>query len=266
MIDEIVKHLFLSDASSVITLKGQEEVRRLQISHILTVSAMCIPEKSQIPNVEYKFLFALDMATQDMFANNLLTEALSFIETALNDDGNVLVHCELGFSRSAFIIAAFVMRRYQWTVEKAITHVRSCRPNVQPNDGFMKQLGIFYNLGYKADFDSLSHCAEYRNWCYSSGHIYQMVPKEGAGETHKGSETEFVCRKCRKLLFYDDHLLKHSPQEENDQPNADGDVQGECSFGFLLTPMKWMDLSAYEGKSDSGDTRAARSGRRGFEV
>lgn len=31
MIDEIVKHLFLSDASSVITLKGQEEVRRLQV-------------------------------------------------------------------------------------------------------------------------------------------------------------------------------------------------------------------------------------------
>lgn len=78
--------------------------------------------------------------------------------------------------------------------------------------------------------------------------ISSLVPKEGAGETHKGSETEFVCRKCRKLLFYDDHLLKHSPQEENDQPNADGDVQGECSFGFLLTPMKWMDLSAYEGK------------------
>uniref|UniRef100_A0A0N5APD6 AAA_6 domain-containing protein n=1 Tax=Syphacia muris TaxID=451379 RepID=A0A0N5APD6_9BILA len=73
MIDEIIKRLYLSDATSVISLKGQEEVRRLQITHILTVSAMCIPERSQIPGVDYKFLFALDMATQDMFADNLLS-------------------------------------------------------------------------------------------------------------------------------------------------------------------------------------------------
>lgn len=249
MIDEIIKRLHISDATSVISLRGQEQVKKLQITHILTVSAMCIPERSQIPGVEYKFLFALDMSTQDMFADNLLIEALDFIECALKEDGNVLVHCEVGISRSAFIVAAYLMRRYRWSVDKALTHIRSCRPTVQPNDGFVRQLMIFQHLGYKADFDSLSHSAEYRNWCHSTGHIYQMMPMQNGKDAPKNSEAEFVCRKCRKLLFYDDHLLKHTPQEEqNGTADASSNGQSECSFGFLLTPMKWMDLSAYEGK------------------
>uniref|UniRef100_A0A0N5APD7 protein-tyrosine-phosphatase n=1 Tax=Syphacia muris TaxID=451379 RepID=A0A0N5APD7_9BILA len=161
----------------------------------------------------------------------------------------IIMKNELGLSRSAFIIAAYLMRKYHWTVEKALTHIRSCRPNVSPNDGFIKQLTIFYNLKYKADFDSLSHCADYRNWCYSTGHIYQMIPASNGKEPPKNNDTEFVCRKCRKLLFYDDQLLKHYTQEDHDQGSGGkGEGKNECSFGFLLTPMKWMDLSAYEGK------------------
>lgn len=75
------------------------------------------------------------------------------------------------------------------------------------------------------------------------------MPALNGKEPPKNSDTEFVCRKCRKLLFYDDQLLKHNTQEEHYQgPNGKSEGKNECSFGFLLTPMKWMDLSAYEGK------------------
>ena len=40
---------------------------------------MCIPERSQIPGVEYKFLFALDVTNQDMFADNLLSQFFSVL-------------------------------------------------------------------------------------------------------------------------------------------------------------------------------------------
>lgn len=46
----------------------------LQITHILTVSAMGVPERAQIAGVEYKFLFVMDSITQNILANNLLSK------------------------------------------------------------------------------------------------------------------------------------------------------------------------------------------------
>lgn len=29
---------------------------------------------------------------------------------------------------------------------------------------------------------------------------------------------------------------------------AEGDVAPECAFGYLVEPLSWMDVNAYEGK------------------
>lgn len=43
-----------------------------QITHVLTVSAECIPEEKRVKGVCYMFVYALDLETQDMFASNAL--------------------------------------------------------------------------------------------------------------------------------------------------------------------------------------------------
>ncbi len=60
-------------------------------------------------------------------------------------DGNVLIHCEWGISRSASIIIYHLMHEdlYIHTVDEWINELRKIRPIIHPNRGFLKQLENF---------------------------------------------------------------------------------------------------------------------------
>lgn len=55
-------------------------------------------------------------------------------------DGNVLVHCTAGISRSATIVIKYIMYECNMSKEDAIAYVRSKRPVINPNWGFLMQL------------------------------------------------------------------------------------------------------------------------------
>lgn len=57
-----------------------------------------------------------------------------------------LVHCKMGKSRSASVVIAFVMKTYNWSLQKALDFVKSKRSCINPNDGFMKQLEIYEGI------------------------------------------------------------------------------------------------------------------------
>ena len=52
----------------------------------------------------------------------------------------MLVHCFVGVSRSATISIAYLMRLKRMTYEKTLKLVKSKRPDVMPNVGFIQQL------------------------------------------------------------------------------------------------------------------------------
>ena len=53
---------------------------------------MSIPEHKKLKNIKYKFVFIIDMVTQDILAKNLLEDSIRFVEEAIANGGNVLVH------------------------------------------------------------------------------------------------------------------------------------------------------------------------------
>jgi len=53
------------------------------------------------------------------------------------------VHCINGSSRSAAIVAQHLMRSEHVSVMAALASIRNRRADVEPNHGFMKQLGAF---------------------------------------------------------------------------------------------------------------------------
>ena len=57
--------------------------------------------------------------------------------------GGVLVHCSKGVSRSAAIIAAYLMRTHGLGVDAAVAFLRERRPVVAPNAAFTRQLREF---------------------------------------------------------------------------------------------------------------------------
>lgn len=64
----------------------------------------------------------------------------SFIKRHLDRGFNVYVHCVAGMSRSSSVVAAFLMKEFGLTAEEALNYVKSRRPIIRPNSGFIHQL------------------------------------------------------------------------------------------------------------------------------
>ena len=70
--------------------------------------------------------------------------AIRFIEDAQSLGGCALVHCNAGVSRAATVCIAFLIKHKEMTVNEAFTYLRSKRPAVCPNAGFLSQLKTFH--------------------------------------------------------------------------------------------------------------------------
>ena len=78
---------------------------------------------------------------------------------------DVLRSCSaMGKSRSAAVVCAYLIHRYGVTVDEALAQVRQGRAFCEPNDGFMKQLQIFYE---NRDVQDVRESAAYQRWLYA---------------------------------------------------------------------------------------------------
>ncbi|KAL4223112.1 Serine/threonine/tyrosine-interacting-like protein 1 [Mactra antiquata] len=66
--------------------------------------------------------------------------ACKFIETKREKKQPVLVFSNLGISRSAAVVIAYMMYYRSWSADEAFSHVKQCCNYVQPNMAFMSQL------------------------------------------------------------------------------------------------------------------------------
>ena len=134
----------------------KNRVTRRNITHILSV-VWIRPKKDYIPsNVKHLFIKADDTISFNIAP--YFDEACRFIEEARQSNGRVLVHCACGVSRSTTLCCAYLMKYHSMTLEEALIQIRSRRPIVQPNTGFLRQL-IHYNEQIehdKADINTIT--------------------------------------------------------------------------------------------------------------
>lgn len=140
---QIIPGLYLSNARAAC---DKNVLRSLNITHVLTVEAHRLP-KSTFTNTNISTLF---IRAEDIPSANLLSYfpmANAFITEGM-EKGNVLVHCHFGVSRSATIVIAFLMEKYNLTFEQAYFYVKQRRKFINPNPGFISQLKEFQRLNY----------------------------------------------------------------------------------------------------------------------
>lgn len=82
-------------------------------------------------------------------------QCFSFIEKGMAKGGNVLVHCHAGISRSTTIVVGFIMYKRGTSLVETFDYVKSKRPIIFPNYGFILQLKVFDRLSY----------SERKSWC-----------------------------------------------------------------------------------------------------
>ncbi|KAI8591473.1 protein-tyrosine phosphatase-like protein [Geranomyces variabilis] len=193
-------------------------------------------------------------------------ETYTVISDAATSGGRILVHCVAGVSRSAAIIAAYLMKSQNLTRGEALAIVASARPIIAPNSGFMFQLKLYHAMNYTVDRSfpdyrlfriralarrklGVSHVeAEEDAFRYGGVGTDSLATTAstattewvGSGSSAQTLATVIRCRKCRRVLQDGVNVMRHA---------------GRCAF-VHVEPMRW--ISGIDGDPDA---EAAGDGR-----
>ncbi|OUM69247.1 hypothetical protein PIROE2DRAFT_27353, partial [Piromyces sp. E2] len=111
------------------------------IKYILNVTEDGQNKVSSNSNIKY---LCVPMRDEINFnAMKLFPKTCEFIDTALNSQkhDNILVHCQLGISRSATIVSAYLL--YKYYEYDVLKYLQRKRPTIKPNEGFQRQLQLW---------------------------------------------------------------------------------------------------------------------------
>ncbi len=103
-------------------------------------------ENIKYDNIKYYKIETFDNEKQPIIY------VINYVINIINEnkkDGNILVHCYVGKSRSATCVIAYLMKEYNMTLEKAIIYTKNRRDIINPNHGFINQLMKYELYIYK---------------------------------------------------------------------------------------------------------------------
>ena len=115
-------------------------LKEIGITHIVS----CLPEHARTKVAflgeafETLFIPMHDGIHEDIAST--FPDFFEFVDPARARRDKAFVHCEVGVSRSAALVTAFVMHQQQKRFFEAYCDVRTKRPEVLPNIGFASQL------------------------------------------------------------------------------------------------------------------------------
>lgn len=253
---------------------------------------------------QHKSIDADDVDEQDLLGH--FSAAVRFIDQGLyppdaaakpehdgrsaeSSPGSVFVHCAMGKSRSASCVIAYLLYKYPHrfggnhfdpataspaerrataaaAVQNALALVREGRPLAEPNDGFMRQLELWWEMGCPADTDEAVEAHPvYQKWLYEcklkDAIELGMAPEPewirfedeantaGQGDTAaadgaeapKAAHCEVRCKKCRRVLANPKFVIDH---------RGTGTAKSSSCAHVFVETLSWMRPALEEGALD----------------
>ncbi|NXL92162.1 DUS27 phosphatase, partial [Alectura lathami] len=138
-VDEVWPNVFIAEKSVAV---NKSRLKRLGITHVLNAAhgtgVYTGPSFYNGLNIQYMGIEVDDFP--DMDISKHFRPAAEFLDEALlTYRGKILVSSEMGISRSAVLVAAYLMIYHHMTILEALMTLRKKRA-IYPNDGFLKQL------------------------------------------------------------------------------------------------------------------------------
>lgn len=165
-VTEILPNLYLSSRQSAMKAATY---RQYGISAVLSLTTNNINYPDNVISKHFH--------VQDSFfyiLKQTLDDGIEFIEKMMAEGRKILVHCEVGVSRSASAVIAYLMKSQKMIFRDAYLYCKERRPIVCPNPGFMMQLYEYQMaLGIK---DTKNNRLFIRDLLDKSNNLYREIP------------------------------------------------------------------------------------------
>jgi protein tyrosine phosphatase (PTP) superfamily phosphohydrolase (DUF442 family) len=140
-ITKITDELYISDYS---TSSNKDILKNEGITHIITA----VHGISHIypDDFKYKNIPLIDSPNENIY--QYFETINKYIDDVINNqNGKILIHCMCGASRSATILASYIIYKGHGSVNvnDAINFLKQKRNIIDPNPGYIKQLKKYYN-------------------------------------------------------------------------------------------------------------------------
>ncbi|GLD98519.1 hypothetical protein PINS_up007216 [Pythium insidiosum] len=228
--------IFIGDARAA---KDVSFLRENNITHVVSLGT----GKISPLDLEVLVVDILDMEDQLIITH--FERCLAFIDDVIRSgQGNVLVHCVYGQSRSATICVAYLMRSHAMPLVDAFDAVCSARPCIYINPGFLRQLEMFERMDMNPSIVGQTNAhAELRSLLAArqrtdEGSVYLTELPAAQADT-------FHCSKCSFLLGSSNNRMLHRAGSSRTQPDQ------TCPAPFF-EPMKWMSQNTVADGPDFG--------------
>uniref|UniRef100_A0A2L2YM78 Dual specificity protein phosphatase 12 n=1 Tax=Parasteatoda tepidariorum TaxID=114398 RepID=A0A2L2YM78_PARTP len=243
--DEIEPKLYLGNLDAA---ESGETLKCFGITHVLTIYMFPITVPDGV-DIETLFIDIEDSADCDILSS--FEKSNAFIKEG-QEKGACLVHCYGGVSRSATLVVAYLMKKYQIGVEEALRNVKDKRYCACPNAGFLSQLRLYESMKYTLDEGNIDYkifCLYHLGRQVSSGNNFNAIQdylRKFQGKTFDGDK--FKCRKCRKCLFTQKNVVPHIQGQDLYWNNFAQQVTSEqsktlCKNSLFIEFLPWISES-----------------------
>ncbi|KAI0079219.1 phosphatases II [Panus rudis PR-1116 ss-1] len=238
---EIIPNLWLGDIRSV---ENVDQLREKNIRCVVTA----MRGKLAIEETFYQHRIEIDDAEdEDMLPH--LVPAITFIQKQLDNGYGVLVHCLAGISRSATIVAAYLMYSRGIDADDALALIRQARSQVEPNKSFMSQLNVFYKASCRVSNHDKTIRMYYLERAVKNIQNGGVVNTEVLAEmnTHTtdsqtasspASKRRIRCKKCRQELATREHMIGHGQTQTPAPPPIQPRIHSSVQRPPVIPPSK----------------------------
>lgn len=230
-VDNIIDELYIGDYNAAM---NQELLLNLGIRNVLSLD-VCRPQVS--PSLNQLFISISDECSSALLPH--LPACLQFL--AAHTKHGVLVHCRHGVSRSAAVVTAFLASATGCSMAEALLRLQQLRPPVSPNEGFLRQLQLWEQMGATLD---LSH-PQYQTFLLESG---LWRPQALTNYQTMTSLKRVRCKKCGTVLAFSQQIIQHILGHDLSWKTSIGsdDSSLNCKSGVFLAPLDWMPPPSYD--------------------
>ncbi|KAF8819344.1 dual specificity phosphatase, catalytic domain-containing protein [Cardiosporidium cionae] len=141
---DVFSWIFIGDREDA---KNLSMIRAYNIKYVLNLTPKTgdggVPNfHHRDPNITYCRIPLQDNASEKLSSH--FEDSWQFCEKSrVREDGNLLVHCNRGISRSVAMVCAYLMKYFGVEFNTILQRIQLSRPIARPNDSFMQQLQTF---------------------------------------------------------------------------------------------------------------------------